>query len=516
MDILSNLNKKISLIFGDPMNTNSSNATPEKDEDISWTPQELEIWSKAGLIPKDLLHPSKLTELTFFLRKNKNLLHAHYQRNREADYFEATIPPPDQWHKAPDLIVTNKKTGETTVLEMASDFQLCEGVCLRIKAKELPEWEKETADARKLDKDQHKILISTLEKIGHKPLSRKELVTLIEEARRPKRKSTKYRQSGHLIDQKLKYQPPQEQISIFDTLLPETKQKIEESRFEVKAEGIKLTYAENKLVHALNLLLCEKSQNADCKAESFYAGNVPSELIPYGMPDQKAKAAVLKFKPSELYKAFMGSDDYSGADVKYIVNTLQHLESKKVLIKYDRVKKIKEGKQTKTLTDRIEDFQSLIKIISFIPDLTNEEKNKLDNGDTTIRQARGEIIIALNPIFTDQIDTKFIECPADTNRRLTIAAGGHNKATVSMLALMEYMLRELSAKRYKAEVNEDKLPFILGLDKYVKQNKKKLLQERILKDIEAIVNLGLILQFEKIPNSSGGSKWVFSLNKDYE
>ena len=284
----------------------------------------------------------------------------------------------------------------------------------------------------------------------------------------------------------------------------------------MKAEGIKLTYAEGKLVHALNLLLCEKSQNADCKAEDFYSGNAPSELVPYGVPDQKARAAVLKFRPAELYKAFMGSDDYSGSDVKYIVNTLHNLEAKKVLIKYDRIKKVKNKGITETLTDRIEDFQSLIKIVSFIPDLTNEEKTKLDSGDTAIRRAKGEIIIALNPIFTDQIDTKFIEFPADTNRRLMIAAGGHTKVTVSMLALMEYMLREISAKRYRSEVNEDKLPLILGLDNYVKQNRKKLLQDRISRDIEAVVNLGVILQVEKLPNSLGGVKWVFHLNKDYE
>ncbi|MEG1542838.1 MAG: hypothetical protein RR302_04595 [Victivallaceae bacterium] len=105
------------------------------------------------------------------------------------------------------------------------------------------------------------------------------------------------------------------------------------------------------------------------------------------------------------------------------------MKQKKVLIKYDRIKKIKNGKD---LTDRIEDFQSLIKIILFMPDLTLEEKERLDKGDNSIRDAKGEIVIALNPIFTDQIDTKFIEFPIDTNRRLVIAAGGHNKVTASV------------------------------------------------------------------------------------
>lgn len=81
---------------------------------------------------------------------------------------------------------------------------------------------------------------------------------------------------------------------------------------------------------------------------------------------------------------------------------------------------------------------------------------------------------------------------------------------------MEYMLREISAKRYRCEINEEKLPYILGLETYVKQKRKKVLQDRIEKDIQAIINMGIILNFEKAQNSTGGKKWVFHLNKDYE
>ena len=309
--------------------------------------------------------------------------------------------------------------------------------------------------------------------------------------------------------------PPSQQ-TLFDAIAPEVKQKIEESKIEVKAEGIKLTPPQNKLIHALNLLLHEKSlNNKDTKKDGFYEGNMPSEIVPYGIESQ-SKAAVLKFRPAELYKAYIGHDEYSGHDIQFINNELLQLEGKRMLIKYDRIKKIKSKNKTEVLTDRIEDFQSLIKIVSFIPDLTDEEKRLLDRGDNSVRERKGEIVIALNPIFTDQIDTKFIEFPADTNRRLVIAAGGHNKVTSSMNTLMEWMMREISNKRYKAEINEEKLPHILGLDKYVKQNRKKILTDRITKDIDAIKAMGIILEAEKVPNSTGGYKWVFHINKDYE
>jgi len=66
-----------------------------------------------------------------------------------------------------------------------------------------------------------------------------------------------------------------------------------------------------------------------------------------------------------------------------------------------------------------------------------------------------------------------------------------------MQTLMEWMLRDLSAKRYKTEFNEENLPYMLGLEKYVKQNRKKLLQERIEKDVRAMINMGIVLEVEK-------------------
>jgi hypothetical protein len=485
--------------------------------DMSWTSQELEIWANANLVPRDLLHPSRYLELCDFLSKNKEILYRHYKMNTDEDHYQIRTPPPNEWDKSYELQVIDKRTGNViSILEKAENFELCEGLVLKIKSKEKDAWTKETAEVRNFTKEQNEILKTSIERIGDKSLTRKEMAILIEEIRKSQKKPRKYRQSGHLVDQKLKYQASKHQPSLFDTLMPETQQKIEESRIEVKAEGIKLSYAENKIVHALNLLLYEKSQNSDPEGENFYSGNAPAELVPYGVPDKKEKAPVLKFRPSELYKAFMGTNEYSGADIKFIISTLYQLESKKMLIKYDRVKKVKEGGKVKTLTDRIEDFQSLIKVISFIPNLSDEEKAALDKGDSTIREMKEEIIIALNPIFRDQIDTKFIEFPEDTNRRLVIAAGGHNRVTASMQTLMEWMLREISASRYKAEINEEKLPYILGLEKYIKQNRKKLLQERIEKDIQTIINMGIILSVEKKQNSVGGIKLIFNLNKDYE
>lgn len=484
-----------------------------------WTPLELQEWINAGLIPQELLEESNWFDthtnfkLSDFILKNKKILYGHFRRNTDSD-DEALIPPVSEWSKYPDIIVKNKKTGEVVkIFQMTADFEISDGITLTVFGKELSNWENETADAKKFNKEESRTFKKALDKLGNR-LTRKDIVTLIEEIRKPK-KIPKYRQSGHLVDEKLKYSKSSQPSDIFDLLSPETKQKIEDSEIEVKAEGIKLTPPENKMVHALNRILHEKSQTKNPKSDDFYGGNAQPQQVPYGQ-NQEQKAAVIKCKLSELIKAYMGKDTYSGADVSFISQTLYQLEAKKVLIRYERKKRIKNGSKEEVLTDRIEDFQSLIKIIIFMPNLTSEEKERLDSGDNSIRNSKGEIVIALNPIFTDQIDTKFIEFPIDTNRRLVIAAGGHNKVTSSMQTLMEYMARELSAKRYKTEINEETLFYVLGLEKYVKQNRKKLLQERIKKDVHVMKNMGIVLEAEKKPNSTGGVKWIFHLNKDYE
>lgn len=420
-----------------------------------------------------------------------------------------------EWIFQNGINAIEKQAGQLIISDEITEIELCEEYNINVRLKELPQWKKIIDKIDKLPIKQKEDFKSSLVNLKENTgITVRKIELIIDSIKNPL-KEPKYRQSGHFVDEKLKYAKAN-QTSIFDILSPETIQKIEESKLEVKAEGIKLTPPENKLIHALNRILHDKSQNRNPLEPNYYSGNLPTELVPYGGTDLQSKAAVLKFKPAELYKAYIGHDEYSGHDITYINSILQQIESKKVLIRYDRIKKVKNQNKTEILTDRIEDFQSLIKIISFIPDLSNEEKSRLDKGDNSVREAKGELIIALNPIFTDQIDTKFIEFPIDTNRRLVIAAGGHNKVTSSMVVLMEWMVRELSAKRYSAEINEENLPFILGLEKYVKQNRKKLLSERILKDIQAVMNMGIILSYEKVPNSTFGMKWIFHLNKNYE
>ena len=98
-------------------------------------------------------------------------------------------------------------------------------------------------------------------------------------------KKGKFRRSGHLTDQILKYNYPKDrQPSLFDNLQSETLKDIEVAGVEVAqiVEGIKLSPSETKVIDCLCKLLHETSQTSDAKKEDYYSGNIGYDLVEYG------------------------------------------------------------------------------------------------------------------------------------------------------------------------------------------------------------------------------------------
>ncbi len=337
----------------------------------------------------------------------------------------------------------------------------------------------------------------------------------LEEVRKPKKRQ-KNRVGGHFIDKKLEYTYPKDnQRTLFDSLSPQMVTEIEESKIEIKTIGIRLTPSEDKLINAIYKLLHEKSENKDIDSDLFYSGNEKNQMILYGGCNQEAKAVQLRLKPTELYKEYIGEDEYSGKEINNIKNIIYRLSEKKFLIIYDRKRTIQSGKTKENRTDRIEEFASLIHIVSYIEDMTDAEVQSLNNGDSLVRERKGELVIALNPLLTDQISSKYVEYPTDINQRTMIASGGHLHVTESINALRDYMIREMSNKRYKCEINADRLPYILKLENYVKSHRKKIIHQRVDGAIKAVRNLGIILDVTITDGSAGQKKYVFMLNKNF-
>lgn len=320
-------------------------------------------------------------------------------------------------------------------------------------------------------------------------------------------KKGKFKRSGHLTDQILKYTYPKDktaQPTLFDYLLDTTKKDIEVAGVEVAqiVEGIKLSPSETKVIDCLCKLLHETSQTLDAKKEDYYSGNIGYELVEYG-GEKNTPAPKLAFTLYELAREYKGGEYVAGKDIENIKQILTELDSKRFLLSYVETTRKKDGGR---IEKKIEDFRKLIHIVKISQTEYNKEDIELSKKEETV--------ILLNPIFRRQIDSKFILYPNDINRRTIIAYGSHNLSDIA-LRLRDYLIRELSSKRYQPEINLDKLYYLLA-EKWMRESRKKKVKEYTEKALETVKTLGLLLSYEIKTASTGEPKVVFTLNKDWE
>jgi hypothetical protein len=329
-----------------------------------------------------------------------------------------------------------------------------------------------------------------------------------DEVKKEEIKVGKYKRSGHLTDQILKYNYPKDtkgQPSLFDSLEDTTKKAIETvGGVEVTeiVEGIKLSPSETKVIDCLCKLLHENSQTFEPNKEDYYSGNKGFELVEFG-GDKNTPAPKLAFTLYELTKEYKGGEVITGKDVENVKQILTELDNKKFLLSYVETTKTKGGGRVER---KIEDFRKLIHIVKISQTEFNKEDIELNKKEETI--------VVLNPIFRRQIDSKFILYPNDINKRTIIAYGSHNLSDIA-LRLRDYLIRELSSKHYKPEINLDKLFYLLA-EKWMRESRKTKVKQYTEKALETVKTLGLIETYEIKTGATGEPKVVFTLNKDWE
>ena len=318
----------------------------------------------------------------------------------------------------------------------------------------------------------------------------------------------KFKRAGHLTDQMLKYNyPPNDkgsQLNIFDSLQEGIKKEIEVAGVEVTeiVEGIKLSPSETKIIDCLCKLLHDTSQNLDKKKEDYYAGNIGYELVEYG-GDKSTPAPKLGFTLYELTREYKGGEYVSGKDIENVKQILTELDNKRFLLSYVETTKKKDGGR---IERKIQDFRKLLHILQISQTEYSKENIELSKQEETV--------ILLNPIFRRQIDSKFILYPNDINRRTIIAYGSHNLSEVA-IKLRDYLMRELSSKRYEPEISQDKLYYMLA-EKWMKESRKKKVKEYTDKALDTVKALGLLISYEIKTASTGEPKVVFKLNRGWE
>ena len=318
-------------------------------------------------------------------------------------------------------------------------------------------------------------------------------------------KKGKFRRSGHLTDQILKYNYPKDrQPSLFVVLNSETVKDIEVTGVEVAqiVEGIKLSPSETKVIDCLCKLLHETSQTSDPIKENYYSGNLEYELVEYG-GDKNTPAPKLAFTLYELTREYKGGEYVAGKDIDNVKHILTELDNKRFLLSYVETTRKKDGGR---IERKIEDFRKLIHIVKISQTEYSKEDIELSKKEETV--------ILLNPIFRRQINSKFILYPNDINRRTIIAYGSHNLSDIA-LRLRDELIRALSGKHYTYEIGLERLYYLLA-EKWMNESRKKKVKEYTEKALDTVTALGLLLSYEIKTASTGEPKIVFNLNKNWE
>ena len=298
-----------------------------------------------------------------------------------------------------------------------------------------------------------------------------------------------YKVAGHLIDQRLKYAFPTDNLpSIFDELKEATIEDMID--YGVEVEGIRLTATETKIVDCLCKLLDES------RASTKYNESSSTELAENVVPK-------LFFTLYELTKEYKGGESVSGKDVANVKTILEELSYKSFLIRYKEV-----TTNIKTKEKTIKEYEQVRSLINIDKATLTKEKEGVEH------YKKVETVVNLHPIFLKQIDSKFILYPNDINKRTIVAYGSHNVSDMT-LRLRDYLMREISSKRKKSEIGLEKLYYLLN-EKWMNESRKKRVKEGTEKAIETVKNMELITSHEITTNVKGEAKVVFHLNKAWK
>jgi hypothetical protein len=273
-----------------------------------------------------------------------------------------------------------------------------------------------------------------------------------------------------------------------DVLLSDTIEEISK-----KIPPLALSKFEDDIV--LSLLKCLYiNSSKNMKDKNYYLGNGETKTAKNGN-----SIAQLVIKPQDLYKEITGKKRPNGKDIKEIKEALIGLSSKNYTIEYSK----KVGKEFII----IRNSQPLLNISS-LARLNEEENSKYIKGDEDLFTKKESFVISFNPIFSDQVDKKFILMPTDLKKKISLASPKRVKTSTNYLR--DYLLRGLSSKKYSQEIYRNNLEAKLKVSHRRKNDREELLNEAL----EVCKKVKLLDDYS-ITKNSKGDKFTLKINSNF-
>ena len=109
----------------------------------------------------------------------------------------------------------------------------------------------------------------------------------------------------------------------------------------------------------------------------------------------------------------------------------------------------------------------------------------------------------------------YVEFPEDIHLRITKAVG-KDRYSQSINLMRDFLFREKQHGR--CEIVRDKSTIIetLKLDKFWKESRKRMVDERIKECVDVFIELGLLLEWEPITGKLGQDQYRIKINADFK
>ncbi|MFC5410733.1 hypothetical protein ACFPMF_15530 [Larkinella bovis] len=357
-------------------------------------------------------------------------------------------------------------------------------------------------------------------------------------------KTGNFKMAATLAEQALKDNRPRaakkaqalsNQTSLFSELKPLTQRQIAATKgvstdwINERGDGIKLTPGEEKLLICLSKLLHQKSQNLDKLSDDYYTGNAdPNAVVPENNtgkdlrfskdPDlqgEPRKTATLVLTLYEIAKEYRPNSNIGGRDMRIVLDMLLELANnpeKRALIRYKREQRNTDN--TRNISE-IEGFEPLLNVY-------NHKNTKLSSEGVIINQTT-EVIIRLNPVFRDQIESKYISLPEDLLSRIVMANGGSHKIPESTFRLIRYLAHAkanaasgVTKFGYNPEIYAENL-FWKVAENYMRDPTRTFsyTQKVVERAIKIATDIGLLLGHKVTLGANNMPKYTFGINPDW-
>jgi hypothetical protein len=305
--------------------------------------------------------------------------------------------------------------------------------------------------------------------------------------------------SYHSEMQKFGHKPDLRQADLFSTLLPKTREEIEEKKVEVV--GLDISKAQNQALFAIQKLM----------SATDYLGNLPGRIAKADGFSFEGFLPSLGFTPSQYLEAygatkFTGPDGverFSGKQRDEAMAALIALAYKPVLWVYRRTYWTNVDGKRELKVDRIEKISPILMITQGWKGLTKYEDQALDRRQPTAAtdEKLMKIAVELAPIFIQDINTYFILKPADCLQEISIRFPYRRSRFIGRF--VEWLIAQNEIKQRKdapqiIEVGLDVIAYALRLESLIRQNRWDRIRQTVRKVYRTAKELGYLVSFETI------------------